>query len=69
MINTTELRVYMARRDNMPVNELAKRIGKSPATLSRWLENRDMPVSYAEKIATALEIPQSEWAPIFFTAM
>lgn len=69
MVNTTELRVYMARRDNMPINELAKRIGKSPATLSRWLENRDMPVSYAEKIAAILEIPQTEWATIFFTTV
>lgn len=67
MVNTTELRVYMTRRNNMTLTELAKAIGKSPATVSRWFENRDMPVSYAESIAKILEIPAKDMLPIFFT--
>lgn len=69
MVNTTELRVYMTRRNNMTLTELAKEIGKSPATLGRWFENKDMPVSYAESIARVLEIPKEDMIPIFFTTV
>lgn len=68
MVNTTELRVYMTRCSNMTVKELAKKIGKSPATVGRWLENGDMPVSYAEQIAKVLSIPNEEMIRIFFTS-
>lgn len=68
MVNTTELRVYMTRKDNMTVKELAEKIGKSPATVSRWLESGDMPVKYAEMIAKELEIPGHELLPIFFAS-
>lgn len=65
MINATEIRVYMTR-ENENNKSLAEKVGISSATLGRWLDKQDMPVSYAEKIAIALHIPQSEWAPIFF---
>lgn len=68
MVNTTELRVYMTRCNNMTISELAKEIGKSPATVSRWFENKDMPVSYAEIIAKILGIPQKEMISIFFAS-
>lgn len=69
MVNTTELRVYMTRRNNMTLKELAKAIGKSPATVGRWFESGDMPVSYAESIARVLEIPKEDMVPIFFAAV
>lgn len=69
MVNTTELRVYMTRRNNMTLTELAKAIGKSPATVGRWFENKDMPVSYAESIARVLEIPATDMLTIFFASV
>lgn len=66
MVNSTEIRVHMVRNDNKTIKALAGEIGVSPATLSRWLEKGDMPISYAEKIGTALKIPRADWAPIFF---
>ncbi len=69
MVNTTELRVYMTLRDNMTVKELARKIGKSPATLSRWLDNKDMPVSSAEAIANVLHIPEAKMTKIFFATV
>lgn len=66
MINSTEIRVYMARNNGKTNKELAKDIGVSPATLGRWLEKGDMPVSYAEKIGEALNIPRADWPAIFF---
>lgn len=66
MVNTTEIRVYMARRGNMSVTELAARIGKSPSTVGRWLESGDMPVTYAERIIEALQIPTDDAINIFF---
>lgn len=65
MINATEIRVYMTR-ENENNKSLSEKIGVSSATLGRWLEKQDMPVSYCEKIATTLNIPQAEWATIFF---
>lgn len=69
MINTTEIRVYMLQNDNMTMGELAKRIGKSQATLARWFEKKDMPVEYAEKIAVELHIPREKLATIFFATV
>lgn len=66
MINTTELRVYMTRNGNMSMSELAAKIGKSPATLGRWFESRDMPTEFAEKIIAILNIQQKDIVPIFF---
>lgn len=66
MVNSTEIRVSMARNDNMTIKALAAAIGVSPATLSRWLDKGDMPISYAEKIGTALGIPRTDWGEIFF---
>ncbi|MCQ2439280.1 MAG: helix-turn-helix transcriptional regulator [Oscillospiraceae bacterium] len=66
MVNSKEIRVYMVRNDNMTIKALAEKIGTSPATLSRWLEKQDMPISYAEKIGEALSIPRHNWGPIFF---
>lgn len=66
MVNTTEIRVHMARRGNMSVTELAARLGKSPATVGRWLEKGDMPVTYAEQIIEILQIPTNEAINIFF---
>lgn len=65
MVNSTEIRVYMTR-ENENNKSLAEKVGISSATLGRWLEKQDMPVSYAEKIAIALHIPQPEWPAIFF---
>ena len=45
MVNSTEIRVHMARNDNKTIKALAGEIGVSPATLSRWLEKGDMPIS------------------------
>lgn len=66
MVNTAEIRAYMARRGNMSVTELAARLGKSPATVGRWLEKGDMPVTYAEQIVEILKIPMIEAINIFF---
>lgn len=66
MVNSTEIRVYMARNENKTIKALAGEIGVSPATLSRWLDKGDMPISYAEKIGIALNIPRADWPPIFF---
>lgn len=66
MVNTTEIRVYMARRGNMSVTELAARLGKSPATVGRWLDKGDMPVTYAEQIIEILQIPTPDAINIFF---
>lgn len=66
MVNSTEIRVYMARNDNKTIKALAAEIGVSPATVTRWLEKGDMPVSYAEKIGEALNIPRDDWGGIFF---
>lgn len=65
MVNSTEIRVYMTR-ENENNKSLAEKVGISSATLGRWLEKQDMPVSYAEKIAIALHIPQPEWTSMFF---
>jgi len=65
MVNSTEIRVYMTRK-NENNKSLAEKVGISSTTLGRWLEKQDMPVSYAEKIAIALHIPQPEWPAIFF---
>lgn len=65
MIDITEIRVYMTRQNNMSLKELAKRIGKSPATLSRWFDSGDMPVSCAEKISDVLKIPDEIRTKIF----
>lgn len=66
MVNSTEIRVAMARNDNKTIKALAAEIGVSPATVTRWLEKGDMPVSYAEKIGEALNIPRDDWGGIFF---
>lgn len=67
MINATEIRVYMTR-ENENNKSLAEKIGISSATLGRWLEKQDMPVSYCERIAAVLHIPQKEWPVIFFAS-
>lgn len=69
MINTTELRVYLTRNDGMSVAALAEKIGKSPATVSRWFENKDMPTKYAEVISQILHIPPNEISAIFFNGV
>lgn len=56
----------MARRGNMSVTELAAYLGKSPATVGRWLEKGDMPVTYAEQIIDILQIPTNDAINIFF---
>ena len=66
MVNSTEIRVAMARNDNKTIKALAAEIGVSPATVTRWLEKGDMPISYAEKIGEALNIPRDDWPGIFF---
>ena len=66
MVNSTEIRVAMARNDNKTIKALAAEIGVSPATVTRWLEKGDMPISYAEKIGEALHIPRTDWPAIFF---
>ena len=66
MVNSTEIRVAMARNNNKTIKALAAEIGVSPATVTRWLEKGDMPVSYAEKIGEALHIPRADWPAIFF---
>ena len=65
MINITEVKVYMTRK-NRNAKELAKIIGVSPATLSRWFDSGDMPTSAAEKIITELQIPIEDQTAIFF---
>lgn len=45
MVNSTEIRVYMTR-ENENNKSLAEKVGISSATLGRWLEKQDMPVSY-----------------------
>ena len=69
LINSTEIRVYMTRRDNMSVAGLAYLLGKSPATVGRWLERGDMPVEYAERIIDILQIPPPEAINIFFACV
>lgn len=69
MINVTEIQVHMTRNGNMTKKALAEKIGVSPATLGRWLENKDMPTSAAEKIAEILKIPSETAANIFFAVM
>jgi DNA-binding transcriptional regulator YiaG len=66
LVNSTEIRVYMARRGNMSVSQLAYLLGKSPATVGRWLERGDLPVTYAERIIELLQIPLGEACQIFF---
>ena len=69
MIDVTEIRVFMLQNENMTMGELAKRIGKSQATLARWFDKKDMPVEYAEKIAEELQIPRDKLASIFFATV
>lgn len=66
MIDATEIRVYMTRHENMSVTELAALLGKSPATVGRWLEKGDMPVTAAEQIIEILQIPYADACHIFF---
>lgn len=66
MVDSTEIRVCMARCGNKTLKALAAEIGVSPATISRWLDKGDMPISYAEKIGQALDIPREDWPGIFF---
>lgn len=67
MINVPEIRAQMGRK-NYTIVKLAKEIGKSPATVSRWFEEADMPVEYAEKIALCLGFTYEQMTPIFFTS-
>ena len=66
MINISKIRKYMIDNDNMTITQLAERVGKSAATLSRWFSFANMPTVYAEKIAIVLSIPKNEWGEIFF---
>jgi DNA-binding transcriptional regulator YiaG len=66
MINTTEIKVYMTRKGDMSVKDLAKKLNISPATLGRWLDKKDMPTSAAERIIDILGIPYEERSAIFF---
>lgn len=68
MIDTMELKVYMMRND-LNVTELARKIGKSPATVRRWIERKNMPTEYAEKIMQVLDIPREKAVYIFFNEM
>ena len=65
MIDTKEIRAQMAR-NGKSIKGLSEQIGVSGATLGRWLSAGDMPIKYAEKLATELGIPKNEWAGIFF---
>lgn len=65
MIDTMEIRKIMVTQ-KIKDAELARRIGKSAATVGRWLDNGDMPVKYAEIIAKELHIPAEQMMPIFF---
>lgn len=67
MINVPEIRAQMGRR-NVTMKELAAVVDKSPATLSRWFEECDMPVECAEKIANYLGFAAHDLLPIFFTS-
>lgn len=69
MINVSEIKAYMARRDDMTNKELAEKIGTSQATLARWFDKKDMPTSAAEKMIDVLKIPVSEAIQIFFMAI
>ena len=69
MVDTKALRKIMIDHNNMPVSLLAKRIGKSPATVSRWLDSGVMPTIYAEAIADVLKVPRSERPAIFFNGV
>ncbi len=66
MVNTIEVKVYMTRKGDMSVKELAHKVGVSPATLGRWFERNDMPTSAAERIIEILEIPEEAQPKIFF---
>lgn len=49
------LRAYMVIRDITPT-ELASRMGISPSTVSKWLNDNQVP-RYIQKLAEALGVP------------
>lgn len=65
MVDTFAIRVKMLER-SITVSDLSKKIGKSPATIGRWLKSGDMPVVDAEKIAQTLGLNTEEMVKIFF---
>ena len=64
-MNVTEISVHMARK-NMNKTTLAKALNVSPATITRWFANEDMPISKAELMIDVLGISKDDSAPIFF---
>lgn len=69
MINSKAIRKIMIDQGEITVSEIASRIGKSPATVGRWLDAGIMPTIYAEALAEVLEIPLDKRLPIFFDGM
>lgn len=65
MVDTFAIRVKMLEK-SMTISDLSRKIGKSPATIGRWLKSGDMPVCDAEKIALILGLDTEEMIKIFF---
>lgn len=66
MMNVKKLMEYLNRSPIGSLGALASDLGEDPAELRAFIAAADMPVSLAERIASALEIPAEEWGSVFF---
>jgi hypothetical protein len=66
MINVKKLKEYMNRSAVESFAALAEDLGEDPAELRALLTAGDLPVSLAERIAKAIEIPADDMGAVFF---